>query len=285
MRSTIHVVSARDYWLFADGIGPSREAWWRRVARQEGRRRRRRRRPRAAPRRARRSRLAAQGARRAPSAPTPRPSGKAPGSSSCACRRSGRGSGAAPISSSLPRNGWGRSTAGEEAGLVHLLRRYLGGFGPGTVNEAANWAGVPVTRDEGSGRAPEAPALSQTRRARCCSTSRGRRCPMAATRRTGPLPPDLGRDAARPRAPDADPRRSVPRPHLQHQEPAVVRHVPRRRQRLPATWRWERAGAKATLVVEPFERLPRGAAREVRDEAARLVRFVEPDATSYAVRL
>jgi hypothetical protein len=28
MRSTIHVVSARDYWPFAEGIGPSREQWW-----------------------------------------------------------------------------------------------------------------------------------------------------------------------------------------------------------------------------------------------------------------
>ncbi len=50
-------------------------------------------------------------------------------------------------------------------------------------------------------------------------------------------------------------------------------------------WRWERTAEKATLVVEPFERLPRGAARDVRDEAARLVRFVEPDATSHAVKL
>ena len=50
-------------------------------------------------------------------------------------------------------------------------------------------------------------------------------------------------------------------------------------------WRWERSGAKATLVLEPFERLLRGAAAELRDEAARLVRFVEPDATSYAVKL
>ena len=49
-------------------------------------------------------------------------------------------------------------------------------------------------------------------------------------------------------------------------------------------WRWERAGTKATLVLEPFERLPAAAARELRDEAARLVRFVEPDAASYAVR-
>jgi hypothetical protein len=50
-------------------------------------------------------------------------------------------------------------------------------------------------------------------------------------------------------------------------------------------WRWERAGEKATLVLEPFEPLPRGAVRELLDEAARLVRFVEPDAASYAVKL
>ena len=50
-------------------------------------------------------------------------------------------------------------------------------------------------------------------------------------------------------------------------------------------WRWERTAEKATLVVEAFERLPRGVARDVRAEAARLVRFVEPDATSYAVKL
>ena len=35
MRSTIHVVSARDYWPFADGVGPSREAQWVRVHRKE----------------------------------------------------------------------------------------------------------------------------------------------------------------------------------------------------------------------------------------------------------
>src|SRR5690349_1828450 len=28
MRSTIHLVSPRDYWLFSAGVGPSREAHW-----------------------------------------------------------------------------------------------------------------------------------------------------------------------------------------------------------------------------------------------------------------
>jgi hypothetical protein len=50
-------------------------------------------------------------------------------------------------------------------------------------------------------------------------------------------------------------------------------------------WRVERTAKKATLVVEPFDRLSRGSARETRDEAARLVRFMEPEAASYAVKV
>jgi hypothetical protein len=34
----------------------------------------------------------------------------------------------------------------EQDGLVHLLTRYLQGFGPATLNDAANWAGLPVTK-------------------------------------------------------------------------------------------------------------------------------------------
>ncbi len=33
----------------------------------------------------------------------------------------------------------------EEDGLDHLLRRYLGGFGPAPLADAASWAGVPIT--------------------------------------------------------------------------------------------------------------------------------------------
>jgi hypothetical protein len=49
-------------------------------------------------------------------------------------------------------------------------------------------------------------------------------------------------------------------------------------------WRVEKSARKATLVLEPFEPLPRTARQAVRDEAERLVRFIEPDAVSYAVR-
>ena len=50
------------------------------------------------------------------------------------------------------------------------------------------------------------------------------------------------------------------------------------------SWRVERVGDRATLRLEPFERLPRGARDELREEGERLVRFHEPDATSFAVR-
>jgi len=50
------------------------------------------------------------------------------------------------------------------------------------------------------------------------------------------------------------------------------------------SWRVERTEQKATLRLEPFERLPRSARDDLHEEGARLVRFHEPDATSFAVR-
>ena len=40
----------------------------------------------------------------------------------------------------------GPSPVTEAEGLRHLVRRYLGGFGPARVGDVARWAGVPVTR-------------------------------------------------------------------------------------------------------------------------------------------
>ncbi len=50
------------------------------------------------------------------------------------------------------------------------------------------------------------------------------------------------------------------------------------------TWEAQRAQDKATLSVRPFEPLPRAWRDELRDEGERLVRWIEDDATSFAVR-
>jgi len=68
----------------------------------------------------------------------------------------------------------GPGDASEAEGLEHLLKRYLRGFGPASLTDAANWAGVPVTtlqpvaermtlrqlRDENGARLIDLPRLS-----------------------------------------------------------------------------------------------------------------------------
>jgi hypothetical protein len=49
------------------------------------------------------------------------------------------------------------------------------------------------------------------------------------------------------------------------------------------TWRSEASGGRAVLRYAPFERIPASAERALREEAAGLIRFVEPDARSYAL--
>ncbi len=51
------------------------------------------------------------------------------------------------------------------------------------------------------------------------------------------------------------------------------------------TWTVERARRTAILRVTPFGRLPRGAARALRDEAEALVRFVDAEAAAHEVSL
>ena len=50
------------------------------------------------------------------------------------------------------------------------------------------------------------------------------------------------------------------------------------------TWKIEKTQCAATLVIEPFEPLPKNARRALMDEGEQLVCFVGADAASFAVR-
>jgi winged helix DNA-binding protein len=281
MRSTIHIVSAEDYWLLSDGIGPSREAWWLRthgkgvegnveVEREQLR-----------------SELAGRVWHRKELDEILRSRGstiwqgvhvelvRVPPSGTWEHRRADL--------LRLAEEWIGRTSAGEARGLEHLLRRYLGGFGPARLNDAANWAGVPVTKLK---EAAERMSLRSFRDAE------------------GKVLYDVPR-AALPPGDAPAPARFLPTwdaTLLVHARRALILPEEYRPRifntkspqsfatflvdgSVAGVWRWERSREKATLVVEPFERLPRGATAEIGDEAARLVRFVEPDAVSYAVEL
>ena len=281
MRSTIHVVSPRDYWPFAAGIGPSRQTWWLRthgkefgdvdldaVAAEL------------------RSELAGRIWHRKEL------------DALLHARGSTIWSGAWVALVRVPPSGtWERrradlfqladewlsaSATDENQGLEHLLRRYFAGFGPAKLVDAAGWAGVPVTKLR--------PAVERLR-LRSLRDEEGKELL------------DLPRAAL----PGGD----VPAPvrFLPTWDATLLVHA-RRTQILPerfrplvfstktphsvstflldgsvaGTWRVERTAQKATLALEPFEPLPRGAKRQLRDEGERLVRFHEPDAVSYAVR-
>jgi hypothetical protein len=278
MRSTIHVVSPRDFWRFAAGVGPSRQEHWRKTWKAgdidldaiAARLKRE---------------LAGRTWHRKELDDLLRSHGstvwegawvelvRVPPSGTWERRRA-----------DLFRlaSEWIRPVEVTEAeGFEHLLRSYLRGFGPARLADAASWAGVPVTKLK-----PVAERLAL----RTFRDEEGK--PLLDLPRT-PLPGDV----------PAPPR------FLPTWDATLLVHA-RRTQILPeeyrplifntknpqsastflvdgsvaGTWRVELAKTKATLVLEPFER-PRQAVRTaLRDEAGRLVRLLGPDAPGFAVR-
>jgi hypothetical protein len=148
MRTTIHTVSARDYPLFAEGVRTSRRAHWlgfQRAALDEDSMR-------LVARLVRRS--LANGPRRANELKDVVEAAGFP-------RIAWSGAGLWVDMVRVPPSGtWERrkadlygladlwlqrSRVSEEQGMQHLVRRYLGGFGPAPVADIANWAGVSIT--------------------------------------------------------------------------------------------------------------------------------------------
>jgi winged helix DNA-binding protein len=281
MRSTIHVVSPRDYWPFSEGIGASRQEWWLRTHRKEvgddvdlG-----------AIAAQLRSELAGRVWHRDELDALLRAHGstiwsgawvalvRVPPSGTWERRRADL--------FRLAEEWLGPSDADEERGLAHLLRRYLGGFGPAKLADAAGWAGVPVTklrpaserlelrtlRDEEGKKLldlPRAPLPSGDAPAPVRFLPTWDAALLVHARRTQILPEQY--------------RPLVFNTKTPHSVPTFLVDGS-----VAGTWRGERVGTKARLALEPFEAVPRAAQRELRDEGERLVRFLEPDATSHAV--
>ncbi len=270
MRTTIHVVSARDHPLFAAGIRDTRRAWWLRVQRHrlEGV-------DMAAVAELLRRRLA-DGPRRqaelvellaAEGFPRIAWSGaglwldmvRVPPSGTWERRRADL--------YGLADDWLGPSGATQAQGLEHLVRRYLGGFGPAPLNDVANWAGLTVT------------------------TLR----PVVERLRLRRLRDEDGRELLDlPRAPLPDAATPAPVRFLPTWDATLLAHA-RRTQILPEPYRplvfdtktphsvptflvdgavagtWRHEGGR--VRVEPFERLAAPARREVDEEAERLAAF------------
>lgn len=280
MRSTIHLVSTRDYWRFAEGIGPSRQEWWRQTWGKEFSR-------------TEMDRIAAKLDAELTGRTWPRKeldqlmrshsttvwSGawvaliRVPPSGTWRRRRADLFQRAAE---------WiGPSDADERTGLDHLLRRFLGGFGPARLADAAGWAGVSTESMKSVAKAmtlrrfrdekdrelvdlPRAPLPAADTPAPVRFLPTWDATLLVHSRQTQILP-----DAYRP---------LIFNTKAPHSVGTILVDGS-----VAGSWRAERSGDRATLVYSPFDRLPATAERELREEAAGLIRFVETAATSFAV--
>lgn len=270
MRITIHTVSARDFPLFAAGIRPGRRDWWLGQYRKQlegvdmqAVESRVREHLAKGPRRASdlKQLLAAEGF------PSVAWSGlglwldmvRVPPSGTWNQRRADL--------YGLADDWLGKSTASVAEGLEHLVRRYLGGFGPASVKDLASWAGLPVRtflpvvermplrrfRDEGGGELldlPRAPLPGADAPAPIRFLPTWEAMLLVHARRTQVLPEQYRSLVFNTKTPHSVSTFLV--------DGAVA-----------GTW-WHESGR---VRCEPFEPLPRAARRELEDEAKRLAAF------------
>jgi DNA glycosylase AlkZ-like len=177
----------------------------------------------------------------------------------------------------------GRIEATEEEGIELLLRRYLAGFGPARLTDAANWAGVPAKKLQ-----PAAKKL----RLRRFEDEEGKelvdlpRMPLPDAKTPAPvrfLPVFDANVLAHARR--AEILAEEYRPLIFNTKNPQSANTVLVDGAVAARWRVKRTPKKAELLVEPFEKLPAKARRELEAEGERLVRFHEPDAENHTVRL
>jgi hypothetical protein len=267
LRSTIHLVSRRDYWPWAIAVNASRREHWLRVARDA---------PRDAEMSAAARRLyealdggtmrraeveALIGKRAAQAVNLWLNLVRAPPSGTWERRRADLYAAAVDWLGPPPAD------VDEAAGLALLVRRYLAAFGPATRADLASWSGVPAAALE--------PALATVRLRRFRSEDGAELIDLPRA----PLPP----------ADTPAPVRFLPTwdatllVHARRTQILPEEHRPRifhakSPQSVPTflvdgavagTWRHD--GGRIDL--EPFGRLDRTTARELREEAARLAAF------------
>jgi hypothetical protein len=268
MRATIHMVSARDYPLLVAGVRDARRDWWLR---------------------AHRNRIEVAGVVEA-AARTRALLAHGPLRRSELVRRLGvpsdlwNGIGLwVDLLRAPPSGTWEQRRAdlyvaadewlapdrpAREAGIEHLVRRYLGGFGPASVRDIASWAGLPPAvvgpvadriaprrfRDEEGGTLvdlPRAPIPDEDTHAPVRFLGTWDPMLLVHARRAGVLPERFRPILFNTKTPQSMPTFLVDG-------------------RVAGSWRY----ADRRVVTTPFEPLPAGIAAEVEAEAERLAAFM-----------
>lgn len=175
---------------------------------------------------------------------------------------------------------WLGASPDPDAGPRALVLRHLAAFGPSTAADVQAWSGLTGVAAVLKALAPELLAFRDEAGRTLYDLPDAPRPDEDA-----PAPPRFLPDFDSLVLAHADRTRVLPEEHRPH--------LTTRNLRVRATFLWDgevagtwtvaRERRTAVLRAVPFARLPRGATAALRDEAERLVRFVEPDAAGHDV--
>ena len=163
-----------------------------------------------------------------------------------------------------------------------LVLRYLAAFGPATAADAQTWSGLPKLQEVFNSLRPKLQVFRDAKKRELFDLPGAPRPPEDASAAVRFLP---GFDNLL--LSHADRTRIIADEH----RPRVIT---RNLQVLPSflvdgfvagTWTATRRKQTATLTISPFARLPAAAKSELAEEAERLVRFIEPNATQFDIAL
>ncbi|HEV7554170.1 MAG TPA: winged helix DNA-binding domain-containing protein, partial [Kofleriaceae bacterium] len=166
-------------------------------------------------------------------------------------------------------------------GTLHaIVRRYLAAFGPASVADAQTWSGIAGLGPVFDELRPELVTAKDGKR----ELFDLRDAPRPEAKTTAPVRflPDFDNlvlgHADRSRLIDDEHRGRVTTKNLQVRATVLVDG------RVAGTWTVERKKATATIVIEPFGPIAKKHRAAIEQEGEALARFVEPEATTFAVR-
>ncbi|MFN8062341.1 MAG: winged helix DNA-binding domain-containing protein [Vicinamibacterales bacterium] len=163
-----------------------------------------------------------------------------------------------------------------------IVSRYLAAFGPASIADVQSWSGLQGLREVFARLAPGLRTFTDERGRTLFDLPDAPRPAEASPAPVRFLPEFdnllLAYDDRRRVIADAH-KPAVYLPGLRVAPTLLVDGI------VAGTWKIERKKDAATLSVTPFRPLPKAVVRETNEEAEALVRFAEPDATAWRVRV
>ncbi len=176
----------------------------------------------------------------------------------------------------------GQPISSEQTSAAPLVHRYLAAFGPASVGDMQTWSGLQGLREVFEALRPTLVSFMDDRGRELFDLPQAPRPPEDVDAPVRFMPDFdnliLGHDDRR-RLINDEHRAAIFLPNLRILPTFLVDG------RVAGTWKVEAKKTSATLVIEPFTAVSRPARAALTEEGETLLRFLEPEAANFAVRV